>query len=91
MSVEQKQLMAENSFSVLVEEAADGSVGSAVDILAHVSKLSKGKIKDAMQKGAVWREERLARSTKSVSAPSNDEPAADNITSAFVRWRELLT
>ncbi|MDA8977698.1 RNA pseudouridine synthase [bacterium] len=78
MSVEQKQLMAENSFSVLVEEAADGSVGSAVDILAHVSKLSKGKIKDAMQKGAVWREERLARSTKSVSAPSNDEPAADN-------------
>ena len=77
-SVEQKPLMAENTFSVLVEEAADGSVGSAVDLLAHASKLSKGKIKEAMQKGAVWREERLVRKSKPVSEPSSDEPEAAN-------------
>jgi len=76
VSVKQQQLMAKNTFAVLVEEAADGSVGSAVDILAHASKLSKGKIKDAMQKGAVWREERLARSCKLVSEPSDNESGA---------------
>ena len=59
---------------IVIRHTVEREVAQACDYLASLSGLSKGRVKDAMNKGAVWhtgrkgKRRRLRRATASVAA-----------------------